>query len=142
MRVVKRRDFLQAGVALALGGAFVTSRLAFARTGEGVSKSRFVLIVMRGALDGLAAVPPYGDPDYAGLRRELALKAPGSPGGALPLDGFFGLHPSLTFMRDSYSAKELVVFHSIASQFLGESSYIQHASQNPWPHRATARGAG
>src|SRR5207253_1979211 len=92
MRTLKRREFLHAG-ALALGGAFLTSRLAFARTGN--AKSRFVFIVMRGALDGLAAAPPYGDSDYAALRRELALKAPGTPGGALPLDGFFGLHPSL-----------------------------------------------
>ena len=48
MRTLKRRDFLQTG-SLALGGAFLTSRLAFARTGT--SKSRFVFIVMRGALD-------------------------------------------------------------------------------------------
>jgi len=148
MRMLKRRDFLQAG-ALALGGAFLTSRLAFARTGEGSSKSRFVFIVMRGALDGLAAAPPYGDPDYAGLRRELALKAPGSPGGALPLDGFFGLHPSLTFMRDSYSAKELVVFHAIASPYrershfdgqdvLENGSLQPHAVQTGWLNRALA----
>src|SRR3569833_1455814 len=70
MGPLKRRDFLQTG-AMALGGAFLTSRLAFARTGS--SKSRFVFIIMRGALDGLAAVPPYGDSDYASLRRELAL---------------------------------------------------------------------
>jgi uncharacterized protein (DUF1501 family) len=46
MRTLKRRDFLQTG-ALALGGAFITSRLAFARTGS--SKSRFVFIIICGA---------------------------------------------------------------------------------------------
>jgi uncharacterized protein (DUF1501 family) len=144
MRTLKRREFLHAG-ALALGGAFLTSRLAFARTGN--AKSRFVFIVMRGALDGLAAAPPYGDSDYAGLRRELALKAPGSPGGALPLDGFFGLHPSLTFLHDSYNARELVVFHAIASPYrdrshfdgqdvLENGSSQAHAVQTGWLNRA------
>jgi uncharacterized protein (DUF1501 family) len=146
MRTLKRREFLHAG-ALALGGTFLTSRLAFARTGN--AKSRFVFIVMRGALDGLAAAPPYGDPDYAGLRRELALKPPGSPGGALPLDGFFGLHPSLSFLHDSYAARELVVFHGIASPYrershfdgqdvLENGSPQAHAVQTGWLNRALA----
>ena len=146
MRTLKRREFLQTG-ALALGGAFLTSRLAFARTGP--AKSRFVFIVMRGALDGLAAAPPYGDPDYAGLRRELALKAPGSPGGALPLNGFFGLHPSFGFLHDAYSARELVVFHAVASPYrershfdgqdvLENGSLHPHAVQTGWLNRALA----
>jgi uncharacterized protein (DUF1501 family) len=146
MRTLKRREFLHAG-ALALSGTFLTSRLAFARTGN--AESRFVFIVMRGALDGLAAVPPYGDPDYAGLRRELALKAPGSPGGALPLNGSFGLHPSMTFLRDSYAARELVVFHAIASPYrershfdgqdvLENGSTQAHAVQTGWLNRALA----
>jgi uncharacterized protein (DUF1501 family) len=146
MRTLKRREFLHAG-ALALGGTFLTSRLAFARTGN--TKSRFVFIVMRGALDGLAAAPPYGDSDYAGLRRELALKAPGSPGGALPLDGFFGVHPSLTFLHDAYTARELVVFHAIASPYrershfdgqdvLENGSPQAHAVQTGWLNRALA----
>jgi uncharacterized protein (DUF1501 family) len=146
MRTMRRREFLHAG-ALALGGTFLTSRLAFARTGN--TKSRFVFIVMRGALDGLAAAPPYGDPDYAGLRRELALKAPGSPGGALPLNGFFGLHPSLTFLQDSYTARELVVFHAVASPYrershfdgqdvLENGSSQAHALQTGWINRALA----
>ncbi len=146
MRTLKRRDFLQSG-ALALGGAFLTSRVAFASTGK--SKSRFVFIIMRGALDGLAAVPPYGDPDYAGLRRELALKAPGTPGGALPLNGFFGLHPSLGFLHDSYTSRELLVFHAIASPYrdrshfdgqdvLENGSVQPHAVQTGWLNRGLA----
>jgi uncharacterized protein (DUF1501 family) len=146
MGTLKRREFLHAG-GLALGGAFLASRLAFARTGS--SKARFVFIVMRGALDGLAAAPPYGDADYAGLRRELALKAPGSPGGALPLNGFFGLHPSLAFLRDSYTARELVVFHAVASPYRERSHFDgqdvlengwqkPHAAQTGWLNRALA----
>ena len=146
MATLKRREFLQVG-ALAAGGAFLTSRLAFARAGT--ARARFVFIVMRGALDGLAAVAPLGDPDYAPLRRELALTAPGSPGGALPLNDFFGLHPSLTFLRESYVARELVVLHAIASPYrershfdgqdiLESGSLRPHASQSGWLNRALA----
>jgi uncharacterized protein (DUF1501 family) len=63
---MQRREFLNLTV-LAAGGALFTSRVTFARAGE--RNARFVLVIMRGALDGLAAVPPYADPDYAGLRR-------------------------------------------------------------------------
>lgn len=146
MRTLKRRQFLSTA-ALTLGGALLTSRLAFARAGS--AKARFVFIVMRGALDGLAAAPPYGDPDYGGLRRELALKGPGPAGGALPLDGFIGLHPSLTFLHESYSARELVVFHAIASPYrershfdgqdvLENGSLQPHALQTGWLNRALA----
>ena len=146
MRALKRREFLRTG-AFAVTGAFLTSRLAFARTGT--SNARFVFIIMRGALDGLAAVPPYGDSDYAGLRRELALKAPGTPGGALPLNGFFGLHPSLGFLHDAYTVRELVVFHAIASPYrershfdgqdvLENGSLQPHAVQTGWLNRALA----
>jgi uncharacterized protein (DUF1501 family) len=146
LRSLKRRDFLQSG-ALALGSAFLTSRVAFAGTGK--SKSRFVFIIMRGALDGLAAVPPHGDSDYVGLRRELALKAPGTSGGALPLNGFFGLHPSLGFLHDSYSSRELLVFHAIASPYrdrshfdgqdvLENGSVQPHAAQTGWLNRGLA----
>lgn len=146
MRALKRREFLRTG-AFAVTGAFLTSRLAFARTGT--SNARFVFIIMRGALDGIAAVPPYGDADYAGLRRELALKAPGTAGGALPLDGFFGLHPSLGFLHDSYAAQELLVFHAISSPYRERSHFdgqdvlengtVQpHAIQTGWLNRALA----
>jgi uncharacterized protein (DUF1501 family) len=147
MRTLKRREFLTAG-AMAMGGAFLTSRLAFARTNTN-SKSRVVFVIMRGALDGIAAAPPYGDPDYASLRRELALTAPGSAGGVLPLNGFFGLHPSLGFLHDSYTARELVVFHATASPYrershfdgqdvLENGSLQPHATQTGWLNRALA----
>jgi uncharacterized protein (DUF1501 family) len=91
-----RREFLNLS-ALAAGGALLMPRLSFASAAPG--KSRLVVVILRGALDGLAAVPPYGDPDYARLRGDLALRAGGGPGGALPLDGYFGLHPALGFLH-------------------------------------------
>src|ERR1700739_2146815 len=146
MSRIQRREFLNLG-ALAAGGALLTSRLAFAYADT--RPARLVVVILRGALDGLAAVPPYGDPDYAGLRRELALKAPGTPGGALPLNGFFGLHPSLGFLHDSYTSRELLVFHAIASPYrdrshfdgqdvLENGSLHPHAVQTGWLNRGLA----
>jgi uncharacterized protein (DUF1501 family) len=140
-----RRQFLSL-TALAAGGALLT-RVAFARA-DG-RPSRFVLVILRGALDGLAAVPPYGDRDYPGLRREFALRAPGEHGAALPLDGFFGLHPSLVFLQQCYSERELIVLHALASPYRERSHFDgqdvlengglrPHAAQSGWLNRALA----
>ena len=140
---MKRRDFLTAGT-LAAGGALLTSRLSFANT-RTTGKSRFVFVILRGALDGLAAVPPHGDRDYASLRRDLAMPA----NSALPLNDLFGLHPSLTFLSESFSARELIVFHAIASPYrershfdgqdVLENGYTRaHATQSGWLNRALA----
>src|SRR6185437_1564894 len=82
-----RRRFLQHAAAAA--GAAFSARYALAA--PAASDHRFVFILLRGALDGLAAVPPYADPDYSRLRGTLAIARPGGSDGALPLDGSFGL---------------------------------------------------
>jgi len=147
---MERREFLNLGAALA-GGALLSSRVVFGRADE--RRPRFVLILMRGALDGLAAVPPYGDRDYAALRGEFALRAPGEAGGALPLNGFFGLHPSLGFLQQCYAARELTVFHALATPYrershfdgqdvLENGSPRAHALQSGWLNRALDRSPG
>ena len=141
---VQRREFLGLG-ALAAGGALLRARVAFALPDTG--KSRFVLVIMRGALDGLAAVPPLGDRDYPALRREFALRPPGESGGALPLGGFFGLHPAFAFLQQCYAARELIVLHALASPYrershfdgqdvLENGSPRPHALQTGWLNRA------
>jgi uncharacterized protein (DUF1501 family) len=145
MNRLDRRQFLTAG-GLAAGGTLFTSRLAFASVN---TSSRFVFIILRGALDGLTAVPPYGDADYARLRREIAVPAPGSANGAIKLDNLFGLHPNLRFLGDSYAARELLVFHAVASPYrershfdgqdVLENGFVRpHASQSGWLNRALA----
>jgi uncharacterized protein (DUF1501 family) len=141
---MQRREFLRRG-ALVAGATLLATRVAFARADTG--RSRFVLVIMRGALDGLAAVPPLGDRDYAELRRELALRPPGEAGGALPLDGFFGLHPALAFLQQCYAAGELTLLHALASPYrershfdgqdvLENGSPHPHALQTGWLNRA------
>ena len=140
---MKRRDFLAAGTLVA-GGALLTTRLSFANTSTN-GKSRFVFIILRGALDGLASVPPHGDRDYGALRRDLAMTA----NTVLPLNDLFGLHPSLTFLGESFTARELVVFHAVASPYrershfdgqdVLENGHVRaHAAQSGWLNRALA----
>lgn len=142
---MQRREFLAAG-ALAASGAVLSSRVTFAGMANG-RKPRLVLVILRGALDGLASVPAWGDPGYAELRGDLAIGGPGTGGGALPLDGLFGLHPSLSFMQQSYAARELIVFHAVASPYRDrshfdgqnvlETGYPQpHAVATGWLNRA------
>jgi uncharacterized protein (DUF1501 family) len=94
--------------------------VVFAHTG---GASRLVVVILRGALDGLAAVPPYGDPDYASLHRELAIAAPGSADGALALNNTFGLHPALSYLHERFTAGELIVFNAVASPYRDRSHF-------------------
>ncbi len=97
-----RRSILKtmsAAGALALWDA--PFRFAFANV---PTDRRLVVVILRGALDGLAAVPPHGDKDYASVRGALALDA--HDGTSLhDLDGFFGLNPGLSNVKTLYDAK-------------------------------------
>jgi uncharacterized protein (DUF1501 family) len=116
-RVDRRGFLLQAG---ALAACSAIPQALFAHTG---GSSRLVVVILRGALDGLAAVPPYADPDYASLHRELAIASPGATDGALALDHTFGLHPSLAFLHERYGAGELIVFNAVASPYRDRSHF-------------------
>jgi uncharacterized protein (DUF1501 family) len=140
---VDRRSMLKLG--LAAGAGLVAGRLTLAAPAS--TPSRFVFVILRGALDGLSAAPPYGDPDYARLRGDLALAAPGADNAALPLTGFFGLNPGLTFLHQSYTAKELLVFHACATPYRERSHFDgqdvlengvsqPHAERSGWLNRA------
>jgi uncharacterized protein (DUF1501 family) len=117
-RNTSRRRFLLGAGALAASAAI--PQALFAHTG---GSSRLVVVILRGALDGLAAVPPYGDPAYAGLHRELAIAAPGGPAGALALNNTFGLHPSLAFLHGRFAAGELIVFNAVSSPYRDRSHF-------------------
>jgi uncharacterized protein (DUF1501 family) len=75
-----------------------------------------------GALDGLSAVPPIGDPDYVGLREGIALAKDGDKP-ALPLDGFFYLHPALPNLARLYRKNEAAVVHAVATGYRARSHF-------------------
>ena len=91
---VTRRSALAAAAAAGVSVSFL-GRTAFAGTGGDLGKKKLVVVICRGAMDGLSVSPPVGDPDYAALRGRIAIANFGEPDGALKLDSTFGLHPAL-----------------------------------------------
>jgi len=138
MTSVTRRHFLNSFALASVGTAMPRLLLA-----NGNTQSRFVLVILRGALDGLAAVPPYGDGNYARVRGELAL------GESLKLNELFGLHPSLAKLHARYTTGELVVLHAVASPYRERSHFDgqdllengtpkPHGAKDGWLNRALA----
>src|SRR5215831_3866760 len=72
---------------------------------------RFLTIILRGAVDGLAVVAPVGDPDWSKLRGDKALALDGAAP-ALPLDGFFALNPSMANFHRLYRANQATIVHA------------------------------
>ena len=83
---------------------------------------RFLTIVLRGALDGLAAVAPVGDPDWIKLRGGNALRLDGKTP-ALPLDGFFALNPAMPNVHRLYQAGEATIVHAVATPYRERSHF-------------------
>jgi uncharacterized protein (DUF1501 family) len=83
---------------------------------------RFLTIVLRGALDGLAAVAPVGDPDWIKLRGDNALR-PDGKAPALPLDGFFALNPAMSNVHRLYQAGEATIVHAVATPYRERSHF-------------------
>ena len=83
---------------------------------------RMLTIVLRGALDGLAAVAPVGDPDWVKLRGDKALVLDGKPA-ALPLDSFFALNPAMPNLLRLYQAGQAAVVHACATPYRERSHF-------------------
>ena len=144
--MIARRRLLQGlGATGAVGAMGLPSLgLAHAHTNR-----RLVVIILRGGLDGLAAVPPYGDRAYREHRQGLALPPPDQPDGLLDLDGFYGLHPAMEPLVPLFRAGELLVVHAVAPPH-GERSHFaaqdilengadrQFAHRDGWLNRALA----
>ncbi len=83
---------------------------------------RLVVIVLRGALDGLSAVAPVGDPDYAGLHGQIALSLSGDHP-AIPLDPFFALNPAMPVFARLYGAGQGAIVHAVATPYRERSHF-------------------
>jgi uncharacterized protein (DUF1501 family) len=83
---------------------------------------RLFVIVLRGALDGLGAVAPVGDPDWIGLRGDRALLLDGKTP-ALPLDGFFALNPAMPNLYRLYKAQQATIVHAAATPYRERSHF-------------------
>ncbi len=109
---------------------------------------RFLTVVLRGALDGLAAVAPVGDPDWIALRGDKALRLDGATP-ALPLDSFFALNPAMPNLHRLYKAGQAAIVHAAATPYRERSHFDGQdvlesglagpgASESGWLNRALA----
>jgi uncharacterized protein (DUF1501 family) len=112
---MNRRRFLSSGLAAASGLALPIGRAGwFARASETDGK-RLIVIFLRGAVDGLNVLVPYGDDNYYNARSTIAVAAPGREHGAIDLDGHFGLHPALAALLPHWRAGHLAFVHASGS---------------------------
>ena len=135
MTPLSRRSTLLAGAA-----ALAAPRVALAAA---PTDKRFVFVILRGGLDGLAAVPPYADAGYRAARGNLGPFEPGArDNAALDLDGRFGLHPALEPLAAMFRAGELGIVHAVATPYRERSHFdAQDLLENGTPRaHATADG--
>lgn len=111
---MKRRALLQQGAALA-SLSFAGFPLAWGQGQAG--QPRVLVVLLRGGMDGLTAVPPVGDAQYHTIRPQIAVH------NTLRLTADFGLHPQLQAMHSMWQAGQLAVVHSTGFQYTGRSHF-------------------
>jgi len=142
--MTSRRQFLALAGATSLTTLLAVPRVSFAAA---PTDQRFVFVVLRGGMDGLQTVPPYGDANYRSLRASLALNAPGTTDGILDLDGFYGFHPALAPVLPFYKKGELAIVHATATPYRDRSHFDgqdvlengmsqPHTAEDGWVNRA------
>jgi len=107
---------------LGLSALATAGRVKFAMA-DAPGAQRLVVILLRGALDGMSAIVPYGDPNLAPLRPKLIPPAVGQPGGMYDLGGFYGLHPALSNVYAMYQAGEALPIHAVAGPYRTRSHF-------------------
>lgn len=114
---IDRRRFLASGLMIGCSAAAspLLTPVAFA---QAPGDARLVIIILRGALDGLDAVPPLGDPAYAGLRPTLS-KEP-----ATQVADFWGLHPALSPLLPLWEAGEFGAVHAVSTPYRDRRSHF------------------
>jgi uncharacterized protein (DUF1501 family) len=115
--LLHRRDVLR-GMALFSGWAFAP-RLVSAAGGR---DPRFLFVILRGALDGLAAVAPVGDPDYETARGGLIIPAHG-PEAGLPIGNFFALNPNMPALHSLIVRGDAAIVHATATPYRKRSHF-------------------
>jgi uncharacterized protein (DUF1501 family) len=106
---------------LASGTLFAWAHLPKLARAEG-RDPRLLVIVLRGALDGLAAVAPVGDPDWIALRGDKALTLAGKTPG-LALDAMFALNPAMPNLHRLYQAGAATIVHAAATPYRERSHF-------------------
>jgi uncharacterized protein (DUF1501 family) len=110
---MNRREFLKMA-ALASFGALQPGAIgwAFSNGQDNVGSKKLIVILLRGGMDGLNVIAPYGDNRYASMRPNIALS---KANGMIDLDGYFGMHPSLAPILPLFREGSLAFVHAAGS---------------------------
>ncbi len=117
LSTLSRRTLLGAS-----GAVFASAFLPRSAWAAGTRDPRLVVIILRGGLDGLSAVAPIGDPDYADLHGAIALSRSGDHA-ALPLNSFFALNPAMPVFARLFASKQAAVVHATATGYRERSHF-------------------
>ena len=151
---MNRRDFIQLA-ALGAGGLLVPGANGWAAGNADVTgtQRKLIVIMLRGAVDGLNVVAPYGDANYTRLRPTIAVARPGQENGLIDLDGYFGMHPALRPLQDVWQQRRLAFVHASGSpdetrshfdaqDYLESGTPGRKGTQDGWMNRLTGVMAG
>ena len=120
---MERRFFLRGAALLGCSAAahpfLSTLTLASADGGKPLGEHRLIVIILRGAMDGLDVLQPYGDPMLATYRPGLAVNT-----GATDLDGYFALHARLGALLPLWQAGELAFAHAVSTPYRDKRSHF------------------
>ena len=111
---ITRRIFLRNGSLAVIGTAAIPlflTRAAYAAQSVGAKNKRLVVIFQRGAADGLNIVVPHAERSYYAMRPSINIPR----NAVLDLDGFFGLHPSLSPFQPLWKQRHLAIVHAAGS---------------------------
>ena len=120
---MNRRFFLKSGgIALASMGMSLSApsfleRVVMGQASTGGRRKTLIAIFQRGAVDGLNMVVPFGESAYYDVRPNIAIPKPDATNAesAINLDGFFGLHPSMSSFKPLWDSKRLAIVHASGS---------------------------
>jgi len=111
---ITRRAFLKNSAMAVVGTAAIPSfltRAAWGAVGAGGNNKRLVVIFQRGAADGLNIVVPHAEPAYYAMRPSINIPRQQ----VIDLNGFFGLHPSLSSFKPLWDQRQLAIVHAAGS---------------------------
>ena len=113
---LSRRSLLGTGASLALWSLIPRTASAQGRD------PRFLTVILRGGLDGLALAAPVGDPDHVRIRGAQAIPGTGDRAG-LPLDSLFALNAGMPVLHGLFRQRQALVVHAVATPYRSRSHF-------------------
>ena len=111
-----RRQFLQLAAFTSASLLVPHGRVwAFSNGKDDLDTKKLIVVLLRGGVDGLNIVAPYGDSLDRQIRPRIALSRPGEQSGVNDLDGQFGLHPALAPLMPFWQNKTMAFVHASGS---------------------------